>query len=125
MDDRPLDATVVAAILALGDDDGAVGAQLFEQYLVDFALQIESMTQAVEDGDLDAIARLAHSVRGSAASFGAQRVVPLTLELEAAAGRGDAEGVVALVAALRTELQVVQRALTEAIERGRGEHAHE
>ena len=58
---------------------------------------LEELRSAVETGDADARRRLAHKLRGSADTVGAQRLSELARELE----NGNAEGAGAAVAELR------------------------
>jgi HPt (histidine-containing phosphotransfer) domain-containing protein len=88
----------------------ALGTGLVEKLLEVFARTtppvLEELRTAVEAGDADARRRLAHKLRGSADTVGAQRLSELALELE----QGDGEGAVA-------ELRPVYRGTVEELRR--------
>ena len=79
----------------------SLGSSLVEKLLEVFARttppMLEELRAAVEAGDADARRRLAHKLRGSADTVGAQRLSELALELE----NGNGEGAGAAVAELR------------------------
>ena len=79
----------------------SLGASLVEKLLEVFARttppMLEELRAAVEADDADARRRLAHKLRGSADTVGAQRLSELALELE----NGNGEGAGAAVAELR------------------------
>jgi HPt (histidine-containing phosphotransfer) domain-containing protein len=50
-----------------------------------------SMTQAIEAGDCDSLARDAHSFKGACATYGAARLAMVCKEFELAAKSGDME----------------------------------
>ena len=95
MADEPLDEAAVTAILGLGD--AGVGAELIAQFVEDTQTRLDELIGALAAGELALVARAAHTLRGSAASFGARSMVPLTMELEASAGRGDVVAAAELV----------------------------
>ena len=61
---------------------------MFEQIMVQKLAQLEP---ALDAGDWEEVAQLAHSLKGSAGSFGYPRVTDIARELEHAARRGEAE----------------------------------
>jgi two-component system sensor histidine kinase/response regulator len=91
----------------------SLGSSLVEKLLEVFARttppMLEELRSAVEAGDADARRRLAHKLRGSADTVGAQRLSELALELE----NGNGEGAGAAVA----ELRPVYRGTLDALRR--------
>jgi HPt (histidine-containing phosphotransfer) domain-containing protein len=88
--------TVVEAEVDMSVDDEAVGRiraiggdllveQMIELFVIDVPARLERLRCAVAAGDRTAVARAAHSIRGSAATLGALAVARLCTELELAA----------------------------------------
>ena len=122
MGDDTIDESVLVEIFELGGDDPSIAIELLDEFETEARLRLTELEQARATGDLTAIARIAHSLRGSAANFGAQRLVTLTADLEDAAVRGDRERVPELVTEIDAEFAAVVRALariTEAARQGR------
>lgn len=92
-------------------DDVEARASLLAQFLAQSRATIADLAAPTEAGDAQAVARLAHGLKGSAAVVGAERVSRLAAQLseEAAAGRlQDAER---FRAALQSTLDATDRAL--------------
>jgi CheY-like chemotaxis protein len=88
-------------------DEATLGAghdpAIVEVFLTEAARSLKQLRQAVEsDGFLEA-ARIAHTLRGSAGTFGALRVSQLGADLEAACRRGDRLEATVLLAGLEAE----------------------
>jgi CheY-like chemotaxis protein len=93
-------------------DEATVGAvhepAIVAVFLTEAARSLQELRQAVEgDGFLEA-ARIAHTLRGSAGTFGALRVSQLGADLEAACRRGDRREATALLAGLEAEWAAFQ-----------------
>jgi HPt (histidine-containing phosphotransfer) domain-containing protein len=74
-------------------------------------MRVTTALQAFLCGDLDTVYRTMHSLKSTAANFGATRLSELSRELEAAAQRSDS----ALVAQLLTRLESVYADTREAL----------
>jgi HPt (histidine-containing phosphotransfer) domain-containing protein len=85
--------------------------RLAHVFVEDQTTQIERMRTAWADLDRATVARRAHSLKGSARLFGAERLTELAAELEQKAyGLQPAEGE-ALIEALATEFEAVRQML--------------
>jgi HPt (histidine-containing phosphotransfer) domain-containing protein len=70
-------------------------------------------------GDFPAAGRTAHSLMGSAANFGAARLVAACRRLEEAAGRGEAGNLVEAASNIRSQFDSVRDGLLRACSTGR------
>ena len=85
--------------------------RLAHVFVEDQTTQIERMRTAWADLDRASVARRAHSLKGSARLFGAERLTELAAELEQKAyGLAPPEGE-ALIEALATEFEAVRQML--------------
>ena len=71
---------------------------------------IEAMRKSLQQGDMQGLARSAHSMKGAASNFLADGTVGAALQLEDDAKRGDTESARTALAALEV---IVERLLTE------------
>lgn len=71
---------------------------------------IEAMRKSLQQGDMQGLARSAHSMKGAASNFLAHRTAGAALQLEDDAKRGDRESARTALAALEV---IVERMLTE------------
>jgi HPt (histidine-containing phosphotransfer) domain-containing protein len=110
----PLDDAVLSGLRELDDDSGTVLIELVETFVHNAAGGVADLRQAVTRGDLEAVSRLAHGLKGSSAVFGATGMASLAARLEALCSPeslGDARDV---VTRLEAELRRVRVALGEA-----------
>ena len=84
----------------LGDD--ALG-ELVDAFLGEAPILLATLREAVEAHDADGLRRAAHSLKASAATFGATPLAELCLRLEQAGQAGNLEGANELVAAAGAE----------------------
>ena len=89
-----LDPSLIAGLRELGSADFRDLVQLF---LDDGALRVAALRAAEGAGDVDAMARVAHSLKGSAATFGATALADCCRQLQALASSGDVSGAASLV----------------------------
>ncbi|HEO70361.1 MAG TPA: PAS domain S-box protein [Candidatus Hydrogenedentes bacterium] len=80
-------------------------------FLADLPQRAEDVRTAVAREHPDAVARSAHTLKGSAATLGLQRLEAVMREIEAAAGEGLMEGMSGLLERFETELQQAASAL--------------
>jgi hypothetical protein len=93
--------------------DTSVIKEIAVQFLEDVAAQISRAEKAAQAGDLSEVAAAAHTIKGSAATFGLYRVEKFAKQLEATA-RGTAAGDAhALIASVQKEFAIGQKALNE------------
>ncbi len=79
---------------------------LIDTFLSDSPQQIKSMRSALKSGDLESFRRAAHSLKSTAASFGAGRLSDLAFELEGMARANNLE--------IGTRLEDLQSAFEQA-----------
>jgi HPt (histidine-containing phosphotransfer) domain-containing protein len=77
-----------------------LAAEVIAMYLDDTPRQLAALQDAVRAGDAAAVARVAHQLRGSAATMGARELQGLCAELEARGGAGNLGGMDELLAAV-------------------------
>jgi HPt (histidine-containing phosphotransfer) domain-containing protein len=94
----------------LGVDEFGKLVQLF---LSDGAMRVAALHSARADGDGSAIAKLAHSLKGSAATFGASVLVRRCDELQIVASTGDLTGSAKLIDSVDAGFIVASEALRE------------
>jgi PAS domain S-box-containing protein len=83
---------------------GVLG-RLVDLFLHTSSQGVSALAQAVQRGDAKAVAREAHTFRGSCSPFGGGRLADLASELEQRAAEGNLEGAETRVAALTEELE--------------------
>jgi HPt (histidine-containing phosphotransfer) domain-containing protein len=54
-----------------------------DSFLVETSAQLDALNEAADAGDLAEVGRLAHTVKGAAATVGADRLAVLAAEIEA------------------------------------------
>lgn len=84
-----LDDQVMAQLLDL--DDGEIGllTEMFELYQQDMPDRLDTLDEAVREGNLAGIAETAHAVKGAASTMGIPRARVLAACLEAAGRKSD------------------------------------
>lgn len=125
MAEGSVDEEQLAELLEMFADDpgeGGVGRAI-DLFLTSMPTRLADLASAVADGRLDDAAGVAHSVKGSAASFAAPRLASLAGEVEqraaaaaaagaqAVEGGSQRDGIVTLLAALDEEFASFRRAL--------------
>ncbi|MCB1667909.1 MAG: EAL domain-containing protein [Pseudomonadales bacterium] len=66
----------------LRDSVGEVVSAMIEAFLEDTPVYVQSLRTALAEGDAKHVRELAHTIKGSAANFGADKVVRISKELE-------------------------------------------
>jgi two-component system sensor histidine kinase/response regulator len=114
-----IDPAALCALRELGGENGQELLEgLSETFLATGAKLLTEMGSAVSEGDHPAVVRPAHTLKGSAANFGAVRLVALCESLEKAAMEYRVDDVESGVAQVRQEFELVRAALLEACLRG-------
>ena len=72
--------------------------------------QLSALEWAADHGDLDAVRRIAHRIKGAAATVGAAPASRVGGRMEAGAALGEAAAMAALVVELRAEIAEFARA---------------
>jgi HPt (histidine-containing phosphotransfer) domain-containing protein len=86
-----LDATVLKTLAS--DTDLTILRDLLGSFVTEMAEQIQAINKALEDGDYETIAGIAHTMKGLGATFGANAMQDLMQRLETAASAQDASTV--------------------------------
>jgi HPt (histidine-containing phosphotransfer) domain-containing protein len=117
--DQPaIDPANVAELRGLPDEEGHdLLARLAGMFREDAPPVLDELGVAVERGDFQAIGRLAHSLKGSSAYFGAHHFQSLCVEAEMAGRAGQLAPISELLPAIRAELHRVFAALEAEIAR--------
>jgi HPt (histidine-containing phosphotransfer) domain-containing protein len=105
----PVDETVIEQLASITDAQGhSVLTELLNAFLLAVPARLDALETAVTNGDLASVAHQAHSLTGSAASFGARGMADLCRLLRAAADRGEMGTSRALVTAVLDEFARVR-----------------
>lgn len=100
-----LDAAGVAGLRELDAGSGLeLVAEVVATFVADANVRVSDLQRAVATGDTEAIARDAHSLKGSSASVAATIVAVLCGEIETAASRRDMSEAATLVGRLTIEV---------------------
>ena len=106
-----------SVLLAQVEGDQELLAELVELFTEDCPRLLSEIKQAVVRGEGDGLARAAHTLKGAASNFGAQGVVTLAQRLEEMGYAGELAGATATCAALGTEVERLNTALSGLFER--------
>jgi len=105
MADKPhLDEEALAELQDVMEDEFEV---LIQTYLADSRARLDSLRQAAAAGDADALAKTAHSFKGSCANMGAPRLGELCLQAEGAGKSGDLSAIEPLLEGIEKEFAEV------------------
>jgi HPt (histidine-containing phosphotransfer) domain-containing protein len=102
-------------------DDPLLLAETVELFIADAALMVTKISDAFAEGDLDALERAAHRLKGAALNFGANAIAQAARTLEEEARRGGFVGAPSAIHALENELAHVApflRAQVQAVRSG-------
>ena len=83
--------------------DADTVAEVVSTFLETVGLQIRALREALAAGDLEAVSRAAHTLRGGGGTIGALRLAETVSRLEACCRRGDLEEAQELLASVETE----------------------
>ena len=112
--DGGLDQDALATLAALiGDDDPAFLAELLDDFLAGTPGQLDALGAALDGGDLETARRVAHTLKSTAATFGATELSEACRAVEAASRDGDLDTGRRGYLALRGTYDTAAVALTE------------
>ena len=114
----PIDLASLANLRTIGGDDAAFVAEIVQMFREDTPPRLEELDACVASGDADRLAKVAHSLKGSASNFGAAHLRTLLVQLEAIAKSGHLAEAPASIAELRTEYARVLAALDAHVAQG-------
>jgi len=86
---------------------------LVEGFLEDIPLQITALKKYLENGDVSATERQAHTIKGASANVGGEILCAVAFEMEKAAHGGDLNAVKAQVIELEFQFAQLQTAMME------------
>jgi len=117
----PIDLGMLEKLAAADPTGGReLVREVIDLFLNDVPGRLEELRDALGSGDLDAAARLAHTLKGSAGHVGARALASLCARLEAQVRAGAQESAALALAAVDDELDRVRAALTAEAARGDG-----
>jgi CheY-like chemotaxis protein len=110
-----IDVARIRELQELDAPDGAYVEQLVAAFVENAERTVQTLRDAVQEGDPQAVERAAHALKGSSANIGATRLAELARVLETL-GRGGALGKTNdAVDAAAAELELLNHALREAL----------
>jgi len=83
-------------------------SELIPGFLARKREDVSSLRRALESGELDAIARLAHRIKGEGGSYGFHAISEIGLQMERATKAGDVHGIQRSIKALSEYLENVE-----------------
>jgi signal transduction histidine kinase/DNA-binding response OmpR family regulator len=111
---QPLDPSRLDSLRRLGDLSGKpLLREIVDSFLTETPRRLGRMKEALARLDGDELAFVAHSLKGSSAQLGAQRVAALSFELETKGTSADLTAAPALLADLESEIARVAPLLEE------------
>lgn len=109
-----LDRTVIEELRRIDESpDGSFLQELIESFLEDARERLKAMVDLLEEGQWDRLYREAHTLKGGAASIGAEAIRQLCQELEAESRSADPVRVRSLLGQLQEAYRHTRRALRE------------
>ena len=107
----PLDPAALAALRDLNPGDDSFFQDLVQIFLDDSPQRIAEIEQSLVKGDARQLTLAAHSLKGSSANFGAERLRALSEQLELLGRQGSPGDAPAQLRALKDEFTRVRAAL--------------
>jgi len=109
-------SAVDAATIEALAEDGSLLRELRDLFVNEAPEQLHRMDDGHRQGDAKAVALAAHRLKGTAATFGAEEMRRLCMEIEGLARGGSLDGVQSMIQQLGTECDRLRLALDQAIE---------
>jgi HPt (histidine-containing phosphotransfer) domain-containing protein len=111
-----IENAVDAATIAALREDGSLLRELRDLFANEAPEQIHRMLDGQRRGDADTVRQAAHRLKGTAVTFGAEKMQQMCLEIEGRARSGTLEGVDLTIQQLSTECDRVKLALDQAVD---------
>lgn len=108
----PINGERLAMLQGAGGGEGLV-AELVDLFVDDVPPRLESIREAMAAGDPEALVRTAHSLKGSAATLGADGMAELCRQMEVSGRAGEVPRAEGLLESLEAEFERVKRALAD------------
>jgi HPt (histidine-containing phosphotransfer) domain-containing protein len=110
--DDDVDEEILSELLSLMGDGPPDGlAEIFTTFLTGVPARLADIDGALRNGRLEEAGRAAHTLRGTAGAFGANRLYRLAGELEVVCQSSDAGRAGSLLAEMRTAFATFERIL--------------
>jgi len=113
VDEKALES--IRALQRKGDSD--LLSRVIEAYLKEATRLLQTLREAVEKADREALRKAAHSLRSSSANVGAQKLSSLCKELEAMGQEKSMQKAASLLSKMIMEYETVQKTLNTEIKR--------
>ena len=101
------DADAEAAVVARCSGNRSLAARLLRDFVSQSSQDMDTMSRAVAEGDVEALAQAAHRLSGAAANLALRGSEAVGAELESLAREGKTDGAGRLVVALRVQIDRV------------------
>jgi len=88
--------------------DRELALQILDVFLAELPEHLRAFEKAMEEGNLHKLARLSHKIKSAAANVCADELKGLLIDLEAAAGQGDANLTKQALGAVRREITLIR-----------------
>jgi two-component system, sensor histidine kinase and response regulator len=110
-----IDRSQLEVLRSLDDGEGAVLAEIIEEYLTQTAAGRDELVRVLAEGDPGGLERAAHALKGASANVGAARLADLCAQMEARGRFAQLDGAAELVGSFDAEFRLVRDALTSAL----------
>ncbi len=100
-----------AELLRRTDDDEKLAREIVNVFVADNSSRLEQLHEAIRTGNIEEAGRLAHAIKGSAATAAAQGVAEAAKIIEAATQEGQAEDMELLFDKLQAQFDVLKDAV--------------
>jgi PAS domain S-box-containing protein len=114
-----VDSAALERLVKITADDPGLLPALIDTFLTDVPRLVEDAKLGLQQGHSDDVRRAGHTLKSTAATFGATRFSELSRSLESLATSGTLDGAADLIARLEAEYQKVRIALETVRERDR------
>ena len=114
---QTLDPEQIELLRSLDDGDGALLAEIIDEYLTQTTRDRALLAHVASEGDPEALHRAAHALKGASVNVGATALAAVCAEIEARGRFGQLGGVAELLGRFDTEFSRVRDALTAIVTR--------
>jgi CheY-like chemotaxis protein len=111
VDHQVLDPTALETLLEIVGGEPALLGELIDSFLEEAPPLVDTLRQALEQGDAAELSRAAHTIKSSSNDFGATTLAELCQELETMGKAGTLDGAAELVTHVEDEYEQVRVAL--------------
>ena len=108
---EPLDHAVIESLREMENEEPGLVSELAEIFLNDVAPRLQTLRQAVDQGEAALLARTAHTIKGSSGNIGAWRMSEISGHLQNVGESGNLSGAGKYLEDLERELDRVRPAL--------------